>query len=215
MKITISRAAFIAAAATIQAKDDVRYYLKGVLIEKGPDDKPLIVATDGHRMVAIQDQNGLLPDEMNPVIISFGPDTLRAAKLVKNLELPVFIEILEPLDADGCEKVQVSIGSTTTSDSEVIMGSFPEWRRVASDTKGTAAGWYNSAYVADFHKIAKYLNRGCPAVTIRSDAPNSSAAVYFGGVDYAFGVIMPMRTDKMVSITSLPAWTALPVKKAA
>ena len=65
MKITISRSAFIAAASVIQAKDDVRYYLNGVLIEKGRDNKPIIVATDGHRMVAALDENGLFPDTPN------------------------------------------------------------------------------------------------------------------------------------------------------
>ncbi|KKK82195.1 hypothetical protein LCGC14_2805840, partial [marine sediment metagenome] len=81
MKITLSRAAFIAAASVVQANQDIRYYLNGILIEKGPDDHPLVVATDGHRLVAALDENGLCSDDMpDSVIIQFSAETLRAAK---------------------------------------------------------------------------------------------------------------------------------------
>jgi len=209
MKITISRSAFIAAASVIQAKDDVRYYLNGVLIEKGRDNKPIIVATDGHRMVAALDENGLFPDtpnepEVTSVIVNFSPETLRAAKLVKNLDIPLQIDVQAPLE------VNTTIGDMTINGSVTIDGTFPEWRRVAKDTDGKSAGWYNAAYVADFEKVARFLNtdrsKQSNSVTFRSDEGNSAAAVYFGNVPYAFGMLMPMRSD--IENPSMPGWAA-------
>ena len=213
MKITLSRAAFIAAASVLQAQKDVRYYLNGILIEKGPDNKPLIVATDGHRLFAAIDENGELSDDMPAqIIISFGPETLRAAKQVKKIDSQLEIDIQEP------KKVYVTVGDVTVNGNETIDGTYPDWRRVSKNTEGKSAGWYNAAYVADFEKIARFLNPdrrgGISSVSFRADDGNSSATVYFGDTPYAFGMLMPIRTD--IENPSLPAWSvAGPFKKAA
>ena len=216
MKITLSRAAYIAAASVIQGKDDVRYYLNGILIEKGLDNKPLVVATDGHRLFAGYDENGLCSDDMpESVIIQFSPDTLRAAKLVKHLDRHVWIESIEVKDVPHYKGLTVKIGDTSADDNKIIAGEFPDWRRVTKDSRKRAIGWYSSEYLADFAKVAKFLTHGGKSrpVTLRADDKNSAAAVHFGGIDYAFGVLMPLRQD--VDVPSLPAWSAYPLKKAA
>ena len=213
MLITLSRAAFIAAASVVQAKQDIRYYLNGILIEKGPDNKPLIVATDGHRLVAAFDDDGLCSDDMpDQVIIQFSAETLRAVKLAKNLDKQVDIDITgSPGD------VHVSIfGGFLTYDSKTIDGRFPDWRQVVADREGNPTGWYNAAYIADFETVAHHLDpfRGKKerSITIRADDALSSAIIYFSGIDYAFGMVMPMRIN---DDPSLPAWAVGPFKKAA
>lgn len=212
MKITISRAAFIAAASVVQASQDIRYYLNGILIEKGPDNHPIIVATDGHRLIAAIDDNGLCSDDMpESVIIDFGLETLRAAKLAKNLDSPLQIDVQSPLD------VHTTIGEITTNGSKTIDGTYPDWRRIAKDTAGKSAGWFNASYVADFERVARFLNpernKTLTSITLRSDDGNTSAAVYFGNAPYAFGILMPMRAD--IENPCLPGWAAGPFKKAA
>ncbi len=220
MKINISRAAFIAAASICQAVQDLRLPLNGILIEKGPDNKPLIVATDGHRLVAALDENGSFDDDGLTVqtIIAFGPETLRAAKLVKNLEQPVIIDVQSALDVHVTLGVLqgTELGNQTTNDSKTIDGRFPDWQRVIKDSRKRAIGWYSSKYLADFAKVAKFLNyQGSydRAITLRADNKNSAAAVHFGGIDYAFGMLMPMRIDD--DMPNLPAWAVGPLKKAA
>ena len=219
MKITLSRAAFIAAASVVQGTQDIRYCLNGILIEKGPDNKPLIVATDGHRLFAAIDENGELSDDMPAqVIIKFGTDTLRAVKLAKHRDHPIFITVED-------DRVTVHISQDArcpgfgrdTTDSVIIDGKFPDWHRVIKDSRKRAIGWYDSAYLADFAKVVKFLkndNGKGHCVTLRANDKNSAATVHFAGIDYAFGILMPIRTD--IDNPSLPAWSvAGPFKKAA
>ncbi len=225
MLITLSRAAFIAAASVVQAKQDIRYYLNGILIEKAPksegkDNGLLIVATDGHRLVAAHDESAEFTKDFadlpNGLIIEFSPDTLRAAKLVKNLDQHVSIESIEVEHVPDYCRLNVKIGGTSTDDSKKIGGQFPDWQRVTKDSRKRAIGWYSSEYLADFAKVAKFLNYQSShdrAITLRADDKNSAATVHFGGIDYAFGMLMPMRED--VDIPSLPAWAVGPFKKAA
>ena len=225
MKITLSRAAFIAAASVVQANQDIRYYLNGILIEKGPDDHPLVVATDGHRLVAALDENGLCSDDMpDSVIIQFSAETLRAAKLVKNLDNGLQIEAAKPdNETDQTPIVTVQFWhdarkpgfGVQTSDSKLIDGTFPDWRRCLVNAKGKAAGWYNAAYIADFEKVGRFLSenrrRAFTQMTIRSDGPELAAAIRFGGLEYAFGILMPMRAD--AELPGLPVWAVGPSKK--
>ena len=218
MKIALTRAAFIAAASVVQAKNDVRYYLNGILIERAPDKGLLIVATDGHRLVAALDEDAEFSDDMpEQVIIQFSAETLRAAKQAKNLDNHVFIESIDVEDVPQYRRLSVNIGNTTTDDSKTIDGKFPDWRRICKASKAESSpGWFNASYVADFEKVARFLNesrkRGLNSLTIRSDDANTAALVYFGGVPYAFGVVMPMRTD--ITDPQLPTWAFGPFKAA-
>ncbi len=216
MLITLSRAAFIAAASVVQAKQDIRYYLNGILIEKAPksdgkDNGLLIVATDGHRLVAAHDENAEFSSSMpDSLIVQFGAESLRSIRLAKSLDKSVALEVS---DAD----VFVSVGESCFQDSKLIDGKFPDWRKVVADRGGNPTGWYNAAYIADFETVAHHLDRFRGkkerSITIRADDALSSAIIYFGGIDYAFGMLMPMRED--VDIPSLPAWAVGPFKKAA
>ena len=228
MRISLSRAAFIAAASVVQAKDDVRYYLNGILIEKGPDNRPIIVATDGHRLVAAIDENGHCSDDMpDQVIIDFSAETLRTVRLVKNLDQPLTIDI-QPNSITAGMIVTAAIGEYAGKQFDkdtvralfngctLIDGTYPDWRRISKDSKEPATGWYNSGYVADFEKVARFLNagsrKGMNGITLRSADATSAATVYFDGAPYAFGVLMPYRSE--IENPQLPGWAAGPFKAA-
>jgi DNA polymerase-3 subunit beta len=209
MKISLSRAAFIAAASVVQARQDIRYYLNGILIEKGPDNRPLIIATDGHRLVAMIDKHGELSDDMpDQVIIQFSAETLRAAKQAKNLDKPIFIESIDTHGGNVTNLINVNISGIQTCDSKTIDGTYPDWRRISVNNKEPGNGWFNASYVADFEKIARLLNenrRGSiNGLTFRGDEPKSAATVYFDDAPYAFGILMPYRSK--TENPSLPSW---------
>ena len=205
MNIAISRAGMIAAAAVITPKSDIRYYLNGILIEKHHEKGAIIVTTDGHRMLVCYDEHAEFSDDM-PVIVRFEKETLAMARKPASLDKPLFIA-----SNDGDKSVSVDIGGVTfCSGGEVLDGTFPDWRRVCPNQTGdSAAACYNVAYLADWSPVSRYLaiNGNVQAVTIRAENETSSAAVFFYGVDYAFGVIMPMREDPD-AMTSIPAWAS-------
>ena len=205
MNIAISRAGMIAAAAVITPQTDARYYLNGILIEKHAKKGVIIVTTDGHRMLACHDEHAEFSDDM-PVIVRFEKEVLAMARKPANLDKPLFIT-----SNDGDKSVSVDIGGITfCNGGEVLAGNFPDWRRVCPKQTGdSAAACYDAAYLADWSPVSRYLaiNGNVQAITIRAEDKASSAAVFFYGVDYAFGVIMPMR-DHPDAMTSIPAWAS-------
>ena len=206
MNIAISRAGMIAASAVITPKSDIRYYLNGILSEKHHEKGAIIVTTDGHRMLACHDENAEFSDDM-PVIVRFEKEVLAMARKPANLDKPLFIT-----SNDGDKSVSVDIGGITfRNGGEVLDGTFPDWRHVCPQQTGdSAAACYNAAYLADWAWVCRFLNGNVKvqAVTIRAENETSSAAVFFYGVDYAFGVIMPMR-DHPDAMTSIPAWAGV------
>ena len=207
MNIAISRAGMIAAAAVITPKSDIRYYLNGILIEKHADKGAIIVTTDGHRALICYDEHAEFSDDApDKVIIRFGKESLAMARKPANLDNPLFIT-----SNDADKHVSVDIGGVSfCSGGEILDGTFPEWRRVCPKNTGdTAAACYNAKYLADWAQVCRHLmgNVNVPAITIRAEDKAGSAAVFFYHVDYAFGVIMPMRDPG--TMTSIPAWAGV------
>jgi DNA polymerase-3 subunit beta len=69
MKITIDHS-IIKALLICAAKQDIRYYLKGVCVDARANGDVVLVATDGHRLlaypVAVDNIEALAPGESNP-----------------------------------------------------------------------------------------------------------------------------------------------------
>lgn len=125
------------AANLFAAKEDVRFYLNGVHIERHPECGVVLVGTDGHAMAAIHDPLGWIDPGRKSLIVSRLPGEVR-----RNLQK----EVTKPL---GGRRMAISerfvvladeFGfdpSTTLGDgwlkiwpSSLIDGSYPDWRRV-------------------------------------------------------------------------------------
>lgn len=65
-------------AALCVSAEHTRYYLNGVLLDAHPDGGVLLVAMDGHKLVAIRDPEGKIAD--GPAIIRATKTTLAAAR---------------------------------------------------------------------------------------------------------------------------------------
>jgi hypothetical protein len=158
---TSIRASLARLAMTAMAKHDIRYYLNGILVEPRPEGGAYIVATDGHRLMAIIDAEAtcdarilLKPDRTTQRHLPLADDLKRDTKKA-TLQLTEFNgkPALLVTDAEG-KALHLQI---TDASMEDINGNsrpvFPDWRRVVpkfEDLKPGAVDGLNPTYVTPF-----------------------------------------------------------------
>ena len=197
------------AAMMCVSSEEVRYYLKGVLVEPHPaGEGVLLVATNGHSMLVVHDATGEA-DQAGIVILS--------AEAQKSCKSGKFAQRLVTIDGNTAKVVEPEgDGFRTVAISEkcFIDGTFPDWRRVIPDvTQATSAGMYAAGCLVTFAKIAGVLSDARkPTLRIASNDAGSPALVQFGDVPHAFGVLMPVRGDMAFG---LPTWLEATKTKAA
>lgn len=185
--------ALLKAALVCTAKEDVRFYITGVCIDRGH-----VVATDGHRMIHMQITPEIGESHRQIIIPAEAIDFL-AKKVAKEKTLkrvPVTVNI-DVLDFD----CTLSIGDgLIVEHTKLIDGKYPDWKRVIPKSNNTGKDTpevllFNWTYMADFAKCATILGGGkYPAVELEPTFVNQAAFVRFPKTDYeAAGVIMPMR----------------------
>lgn len=175
MKITASiyNAALIAAA-----KNDLRFYLKGVRIEPAPQGGALIIATDGHRILVAHDA---MAEDVETCILP----------LVKVPTKCDFINVTL-----GDDQALFNFGATTVT-APKIEGNYPDWRRVLpaeNKMQGYDANTLNPAYIADSLKISKAL--GSKSKAIRVTHEGAMTSVYFAEHPCQYH-IMGIRHDRL------------------
>lgn len=177
-------------AATICAsKNDVRFYLNGVAIDKGH-----VVSTDGHRAFACKidemDENlsFIIPTEAIKAFIKKVPSKNRKGHCVISVDL---------------KAKQGKISNFPLQVHELFIpidGKFPDWQRIfPKDVPSEYQGYYptfNWAYLADFQKVHKALGGNGVQVGLRPKSVSEAALVDFDGTlfdHHAKAVIMPLR----------------------
>lgn len=122
-QITVDQAllkSMMSATDYATAKQDVRYYLNGLMVEMS--DKLSVVATDGHRLACTAAEIGLPTDRENVVQVILPADAASELKKLLN-------------DEEECEvsftKNQCRVDmDTSTFVTKLIEGKFPDYRRV-------------------------------------------------------------------------------------
>lgn len=180
------------AATFCASSEETRYYLKGVFAEY-KDGELILVATDGHRLLAVHPENNG-PAPHGPAFGIIIPlDAIARIKINKYATQGDLV----------CEAGQwalhyegIKIGFTP------IDGTFPDWRRIVpSETSGEAAQ-FNAAYLNDFAKASKLLGGDTrPVVAYNGEGP---ALIGFQSDIEAFGVLMPFRAS--IVPTNPPSW---------
>lgn len=213
MKLTI-QSDVLKALLIVAAKSDVRYYLNGVCIDARANGDVVLVATDGHRLLAVpmavDDVEELAPGEY---IIP--RDVLAAVKPNKagRTTFPLQLEVTAPAPVPDPERPDVmvqgrpsfTLTGATTATGATIDGRFPDWRRVMPSNTTGEPGQYNPAYVGDFGAVARLLT-GRDSYPIFHQSGAGSALVSRLGMN-ALGVLMPMRVDaEEMAHPGLPAW---------
>lgn len=193
-------------AAGFVSKEETRYYLQGVHIERHAVRGAIMAATDGHRAIAIHDENAVLARDFQPQIVRLSKDALKACKAGRGEDDRHLVanDLSSPLHITR-EGEAVAIAPDWRVD-----GTFPDWRRIVPslhfEPGETLA--FDTAYVNDFGNAAKALTRrrdAFAAFTGRGDGP----LLVNLGVNHAFGVLMPIRWKDSLGV---PAWlNAAPV----
>jgi DNA polymerase-3 subunit beta len=213
MKITIDHS-IIKSLLICAAKHDVRYYLKGVCVDARANGDVVLVATDGHRLlaypVAVDNIEALAPGEY---IIP--RETLEAVKPAKagRVTLPIHIDIVTAPDTPDPERVGVTIKGKTTitvtgATSAVtapIDGEYPDWRRIVPASTSGEIAQFNADYVSGFGDICKLLG-GSYGPYINH---NGGAPAVITNLPGALGILMPLRLDgDELKYTGKPAFAA-------
>ena len=193
MKITIDHSV-VKALLICAAKQDVRYYLKGVLVDARANGDVVLVTTDGHRMLAYP----VATDAIEALTVGqyiLPREALEAVKPCKagRVTLPITIEI------DTAKGLENKITGATSVVTPLIDGKFPDWRRVLPKTVSGEPAQYQAEYLGDFGRIAELLGTKHPHVH-----HNGSSAAIVGNLGAALGVLMPMRSH--AEFSALPAW---------
>ena len=107
------------------ARQDVRYYLNGLLLEVSPQ-RIRTVATDGHRLAVAQHETTTGFEESKSIIVP-RKGVLELARLLSGEDAELRIRV-------GTNAVQMTIGDIRFS-SKLIDGKFPDYGRVIPDTE--------------------------------------------------------------------------------
>jgi len=193
MKITIDHSV-IKSLLICAAKQDVRYYLKGVCVDARANGDVVLVTTDGHRLLAYP----VATDAIEALTVGqyiIPREALEAVKPCKagRRVLPITIEI------DTAKGLENNITGATSVVTSLIDGKFPDWRRVLPKTVSGEPAQYQAEYLGDFGRIAELLGTKYPHIH-----HNGSSAAIVGNLGAALGVLMPMRSD--AEFSALPAW---------
>ena len=205
------RARHFAAAYLFASTEQTRYYLCGVLVEPHPDGGVLLVATDGHRMVAIRDDEG----ETNGTWICAAPREILALcrKPAKRFEFaPGHIHFVDTItyvtavsfcpDADKeqewADPSKIDKHHLGIAYAPPIDGTYPDWRVVFRRSNQSESSSYvnlNGEFLADFSRAAKILSGGMTsAITLTLLAPADPVLVNVETIEGKIaGLLMPMR----------------------
>jgi len=205
----------IKALLLIAPKSDIRYYLQGVCVDVRGDTVTL-VATDGHRLLAVpvaadDIQSALEGTHILPREVL---DAVKPAKYGKNAA-PITITLVQPAtyqDEQGrtCKpSIEVTVTGQTTATTKLIDGRFPDWRRVVPATASGVPAQFQPEYLGDWGRVAALLGAKGKGVTAVIHHNGDSGALVTFPTSEAIGVVMPCRVganNETVQHPGLPAW---------
>ena len=193
MQITIKQST-IKAVAHAMAKNDIRYYLNGMLIHTNGHDTRL-VAADGHRMnVAIIERTMLVEAPQQYIIPASLVSTICKCKAPRDNKKPEVTLTFH----DG--KVAAALPDGTEAVAKLIDGNYPDYDRVIPKTLSGEAGQYNPEYVLDAYKsCADYLGVKDHRHALSMNGKNGCAAMACDGFA---ALIMPWSAETVTTIDS-------------
>ena len=183
-----------ARVAVAQSSDPARYYLQGVCIQPHPRGEGVIlVATDGHVLLAAHDAAGVTTLPAAGVTVNLGKDGLKAAAKGKTVTI-------DP--ATGQARVDAAWISPATT---IVDGAFPDWRRLLPSAPLThTAASFDPNLLQRLGKAMSETPKSPGALRLRAvDASNAHLATIANSLPI-FGIVMPMRTPE--GGDTLPAW---------
>lgn len=186
MQINLSDINKLKAALICAGNKDLWTQLNGVRIEANSK-QVLLVSTDGRRLSVIRDQA-----QKCEVSFTIPRHMIEAAcKLIKGR---VYIDY-------NPDTLAIKIGDITVKAIDI---QFPEWRRMIPDMTAPMSNdrfEFDSKYIGDFGKIAKFLNCENGAI-LMSSSDNKRFMVKNHNEDF-FGIVMAYDTKLDLEV---PSW---------
>jgi DNA polymerase-3 subunit beta len=196
MKLTIDHS-IIKALLICAAKQDIRYYLKGISVDARANGDVVLVATDGHRLlaypVAVDNIEALAPGEY--VIPREALEAVKPAKAGR-ITLPIHIDIVTAPDPERVGvtikgKTTITVTGATSAVTAPIDGKFPDWRRIVPASTSGELAQFNADHVSGFGDVCKLLGgKYGPYIN-----HNGGACAVVTNLPGALGLVMPMRMD--------------------
>lgn len=166
------------ALTVLAAKDDIRYYLNGLLIEYSPT-ITRIVATNGHVM-GIYNDTQENEGSGSFIIPRSALDLLKPANKLDQV----------CITREGTGSGSISVIGGASVNFAAVDGKFPDYVRVIPDKVTGEVAQFNPDYIADFKKAYKLL--GAKTFHIHHNG-HGGAIVDFARDDF-LGIMMPIRT---------------------
>jgi len=213
MKLTIEHN-IIKALLIVASKQDVRYYLKGVLIDVRAQDVTM-VTTNGAVLLSVPYLGDVEGDRVVGQWI-IPREALEAVKPCKagRTVLPITVEIIPGAQTPDPERPGVTIKATdtitiagaTTTTTKPVDGRYPDWRRVMPAAASLEVAQFDPALVATFGDVHALLSGSTKSKPVVHHNGRGGALVSGLGRD-ALGVIMPLRVDADdMRHPGLPSW---------
>ncbi len=193
-------------AAEFVSQEETRWYLNGVYIEPAKEGV-VAVATDGHRLVAVFDKEGLIE---RPAIIRAQKGTLvrfrQKHDAIVKAETLGAKEKAQPITA----RLYPTKGAIENLLLDEIDGTFPDWRRVMPvdfPSNGVLPA-FQGRYLAAFDALARVGGHtGGVRVIARGKDEPAVVTPACGSAWPWIGILMPIRGD--AAPTAYPKWLGL------
>ena len=198
IKITFD-ARTLKAALLCTSTDETRYYLKGVAVQLDGD-KLFIVATDGHRLIAMQPEFTIERDDTDATNRAEFGSVIIPADIVKNLKLNKSVDNCTLTIDAGKGEIEYCGQSVRFG---FVDGSFPEWRRVIPPTISGELAQFDARYVGELPKIEAAFGNKNAKIEIEHNGGSPAFVALNLPVPYVC-LLMPYRGT--VDPVALPSW---------
>lgn len=196
----------IKAASFAMSSEETRYYLKGVNIEISAAHGVLAIATDGHRLIAMQaaPASQAIMGEREIIIPA---ETVKRIKINRRFSDGILRDM-------GNGQWQIEHDGQIWA-FQPIDGSFPAWRRVLpKHYKPGDRAHFNPDYLASMKSAGEIYAKGCDAAII-TDGGNPAWVRFDDSAVPGFGVVMPKRLLADAFTMNPPAWAGWTMPEAA
>ena len=197
IKITFD-ARTLKAALICTSTDETRYYLKGVAVQLDGN-QLFIVATDGHRLIAMQPPCEISGDTTGSDRAAFG-SVIIPADIIKNLKLVRNVDECT-LTIDGFKGELEHAGQSVWF--RFVDGTFPDWRRVIPLNITGELAQFDARYVGELPKIEAAFGNKNAKVKIEHNGESPAFVALDLPMPYVC-LLMPFRGTK--EPVALPAW---------
>lgn len=203
MKVILKRNE-LQAAALFASSDESRFVLNGIFVELRKGKQPLMVATDGRRLVVIETESVQDDNKQEGSFILRKDFLARVFTLAKSFKCDELKLEIIPQPGNKNPKVVVtlfsqSLASTMVLDGgtdSLIEGNYPNWRNVVPEPDAKPSQGVMcvlSQFIVDYERAFRLLKPGnCTSIIMRPTIDNlGPIEVFLTGVPNFYGVLMP------------------------